>query len=145
LVVLLVATWGLYRFQEYPGERALNAALRRQAQTVPWDPTLPILTDPLTAQVLPYLNQFENPPEVATWKGRGEVERPFSWTKQTDRPWAERFLLVWHPDEARIQAERWGTEVPAWVREEVARGRLLRGFSGEPGGGVYLLEGKRGK
>src|SRR6059036_1344498 len=67
LVVLLVAAWGLYRFQEYPGERALNAATRRQAQMVPWDPTLPILTDPLTAQVLPYLHNFENPPEVATW------------------------------------------------------------------------------
>jgi len=112
---------------------------------VPWDPTLPILTDPLTAQVLPYLNRFANPPEVATWKGRGEVERPFSWTKQTDRPWAKRFLLVWDPHEASFQAERWGTEVPAWVREEVARGRLLRGFSGDPGGGVYLLEGKRGE
>ena len=145
LVVLLVAAWGLYRFQEYPGERALNAATRRQAQMVPWDPTLPILTDPLTAQVLPYLNQFKNPPEVATWKGRGEVERPFYWARQTDGPLAKPFLLVWDPDEARIQAERWGTEVPAWVRQEVARGRLLREFSGAPGGGVYLLEGKRGE
>ena len=103
------------------------------------------MTDPLTAQVLPYLHKFENPPEVATWKGRGEVERPFSWSKQTDRPWAKRFLLVWDPGEASFQAERWGTVVPAWVREEVARGRLLREFSGAPGAGVYLLEGKRGE
>jgi len=143
LVVLLVAAWGLYRFQEYPGERALNAATRRQAQMVPWDPTLPILTDPLTAQVLPYLNQFKNPPEVATWKGRGEVERPFSWSKQTDRPWAKRFLLVWDPGEASFQAERWGTVVPAWVREEVARGRLSNGIEVTayiPGEGHNLQE-----
>jgi hypothetical protein len=144
LVLLLVGSWGLYRFQEYPGGAARNAAMRQQADAVPWDPMLPVLTDPLTAQVLPYLNKFENPPEVATWKGQGEVERPFYWTKRTDGPWARSYLLVWHPDRARAQAERWGAEVPAWVRDEVGRGRLLRGFSEEPGGGVYLIGGRHG-
>ncbi len=144
LLLLLLGNWGLYRFQEYPGETARNAALRQQAEAVPWDPMLPILTDPVTAQFLPYLHKFENPPRVATWKGPGEVERPFYWTEQLDRPWAHKYLLVWHPTEAWIQAERWGAEVPSWVRTEVGRGRLLREFSGEPGGGVYLIGGRHG-
>jgi len=144
LVGLLAANWGLYRFHEYPVETAQNEAMRQRADAVPWDPMLPILTDPITAQVLPYLNKFENPPEVATWKGRGEVEPPFSWTKRTETPWAEQYLLVWHPDEAKRQAELWGTEVPAWVHEEIGRGRLVRGLSSAPGSGVYLIAGKHG-
>jgi MFS family permease len=145
LVVVLMVNWGLYRVQEYPVETAGNVAVRREADAVPWDPTLPILTDPLTAQVLPYLTKFRNPPAIATWKGRGEVEPSFHWTKRADRPWTENYLLVWHPDEARLQARRWGAEVPAWVLDEVGRGRLVRGFSGEPGGGVYLVGGKHGE
>ena len=144
LVVLLVGNWGSYRFQEYPAETASNEAVRRQGDAVPWDPRLPTLTDPLTAQVVLYLTLFRNPPVIATWKGRGEVERPFYWAKRADGPWAQDYLLVWHPERARIQAERWGTLVPAWVREEVGRGRLLREFSGEPGGGVYLIGGRHG-
>ncbi len=144
LVVLLLGNWALYRFQEYPEETARNAAVGRQADAVPWDPMLPILTDPFTAQVLPYVHKFEKSPAVATWKGQGEVERPFYWTERMDRPWAKKYLIVWHPALARIQAEQWGIEVPPWVRKEVGRGRLLRGFSGESGGGVYLIGGKHG-
>jgi 4-amino-4-deoxy-L-arabinose transferase-like glycosyltransferase len=144
LVVLLVGSWGMYRLQEYPQEKARNAAVRREAAAVPRDPMLPILTDPLTAQILPYLNKFERPPQVAAWNGPEEVERPFYWTERTDRPWARKYLLVWHPDRARTQAQRWGTEVPAWVQKEVRRGRLLQEFPGEPGAGIYLVESVAG-
>jgi 4-amino-4-deoxy-L-arabinose transferase-like glycosyltransferase len=139
-VLLLVGHWGLFLFHEYPEETARVAAMRQQAQAVPRDPMLPVLTDPLTAQVLPYLNKFENPPQVATWTGPGEVERPFYWTERTDRPWARNYLLVWHPDRARTQAQRWGTEVPAWVQKELQRGRLVQAFPGEPEAGIYLVE-----
>jgi len=144
LAVLLLGNWGLYFAHEYREEKARNTAVRQEAEGVPWDPRLPILTDALTAQFLPYVHGFETLPMVATWKGQGEVERPFYWTKRTEKPWAQNYLLVWHPERARVHAERWGTLVPAWVREEVGRGRLLREFSGEPRGGVYLIGGKHG-
>ncbi|WP_447972474.1 ArnT family glycosyltransferase [Nitrospira sp. Kam-Ns4a] len=141
LVLALVANWAGYRIFEYPAEQARNDALRDDALSVPWRADLPILTDPLTAQVLPYLHRFEDGPRVGMWKGPGEVERPFYWADPVEAPWPRPHVLVWRPTEAQEQARRWRTHVPAWVFEELARGRLVRAFSGEPGAGVYLVEG----
>lgn len=139
LALLLVGNWGIYKSQEYIEIKDRNSLNIKNAAMVPWDPSKPILTDELTAQMLPYLHQFEKVPAVATWKGPGEAKRPFYWTERIDGPLAEDYLLVWNPAEAGNQAKRWGTEVPPWVLEEVTRGRLVKEFSGEPGGGVYQI------
>ncbi len=141
LVLALVANWAGYRSFDYPAERARNGALREEALSVPWRSDLPILTDPLTAQVLPYLHRFEDGPHVAMWKGPGELARPFYWAQPVEQPWTHRHILVWRPAEAREQALRWRSHVPAWVVDELARGQRVRAFSGEPGAGVYLIEG----
>lgn len=144
LVLLLMGNWGWFKSQQYLELVQRNSIIRKEAEAVPWGAGEAILTDSLTAQILPYLHRFESLPQVATWKGEREGERPFYWTKRIDAPWTENYWLVWHPTEARNQAARWGTEVPLWVLQEVARGRLIKEFSGEPGGGVLAVGRGRG-
>lgn len=144
LVLLLIGNWGWFKSQEYLELVDRNEIVRKEAMAVPWEPGEAILTDPLTAQILPYLHRFDPLPQVATWKGEKEGERPFYWTRRVDTPWAGKYWLVWHPIEAGNQAARWGTEVPSWVLKEVARGRLIKEFGGEPGGGVFAVGRERG-
>jgi 4-amino-4-deoxy-L-arabinose transferase-like glycosyltransferase len=138
IVALLAAQWLSYRHSEYRGAQAHNAALRFEAESIPWCPRLPILTDPLTAQFLPYVHEFAPLPPVAFWKADGEMDRPWYWAERRTQPFATDYLLVWYPVRADAQARRWGGEVPAWVRRELAHGRIVQRLSvddGEPGAG----------
>lgn len=130
-VALLMANWGWHFTHVFTEEAARNRMVRHDAEAVPWDPALPILTNPLAVRMLLYLHRFADAPLVATWKGTGEIGRPFYWEVRLDGPWAGPYLLVWHRGEAAVQTQRWYGQVPPWVFQELARGRLIRPFLDE--------------
>jgi 4-amino-4-deoxy-L-arabinose transferase-like glycosyltransferase len=165
VVALLIGNWGWHLARVFPEHAAGNLAVKTAALSVPWDPSLFILTDPGTALILPYLHQFEAVPKVATWKGTGERERPFYWTTHLEAPWPRPYLLVWQRKKAAVQTQRWDGQVPQWTLHELAEGRLVQPFVAEPAAafpsfdrpralsdayqnwppsGIYLIEDRHG-
>jgi 4-amino-4-deoxy-L-arabinose transferase-like glycosyltransferase len=132
IVLLLIGNWGWHLVRLFPEHAARNLAVRTDAQAVPWDSVSFILTDPGTALILPYLHQFEPVPQVATWKGTGERERPFNWTTRLEEPWPRPYLLVWHRRKAAVQTQRWDGDVPQWTLGELVKGRRIHPFVNEP-------------
>jgi 4-amino-4-deoxy-L-arabinose transferase-like glycosyltransferase len=128
VVMILCLNWWYYVGHDYADVTGLNTEMRIEAQTVPWDPNIPILTDGATVQYLPYLHAFSSKPRVVQWKGDGNVKAAFLWADQCDAPLPEQYLLVWHPQRAYVQTGRWGGRVPQWVLQAAAQGKLLRQF-----------------
>lgn len=130
LTVLTVNFW-YYRHFEYRNILARNNLMRSEAESIPWNTSLNILTDSLTAQFLPYLHGFPPTPRVATWKGLGDVEHSSFWAEKLASPWLENYILVWYPKQAMFTTGRFGGQVPEWVLQEVKKGKLLHPFENE--------------
>ncbi len=137
IVIILSLNWWYYTIHDYKGLMAGNTKMRLEAEALPWDPNIPILTDNATAQYLPYLNAFMAEPKVARWRGEGEISPPFQWVDQRDTPWPGKYLLVWFPQRAYAQTRRWGGNVPQWVLNEVAQGKLFHQFQYETAGSTH--------
>ena len=131
ILVLLTASWWHYLSHELLETKARTTGLRLEANTIPWEPSLPILTDQLTTQYLPYLHGFTSPPHVATWRLDGEATTPIykTWTEELKAPWPGNYYLVWHPSQAGLTAASWKGRVPKWVLEEIAQGTLVQAFA----------------
>jgi hypothetical protein len=136
MIILLINYW-YYISHDYKGVMADNKRMRLEAEAVPWDPNIPILTDPITAQYLPYLNAFTAEPRIARWKGDGEISPPFEWSEGRDTPWPEKYLLVWFPRRAYFQTRRWEGNIPQWVLHEAVQGKLLHQFQNETAESTY--------
>ncbi len=131
VVMTLSLNWGYYIRHDYRDEMAQYRRMRIEAEAVPWDSKIPILTDSVTAQYLPYLKSFTIEPKVARWKGEGETSPPFQWADQRDAPWPGKYILVWYPQRAYFQTRRWGGNLPQWVLDQAAAGKLLYQFQFE--------------
>ena len=166
ILVLLTASWWHYLSQELLETKARTTGHRLEANTIPWEPSLPILTDQLTALYLPYLHGFTSPPHVATWGVEGKETTPLNktWTEERKAPWPENYYLVWNPRQAGIRAASWKRPVPKWVLQEVTQGTLVHAFADNrrqfpstilgqkvkppedfqmwPQAGIYLIESK---
>ena len=164
LVMILSLNWGYYIRHDYRDVMAQYSRMRIEAEAVPWDPDIPVLTDSVTAQYLPYLNSFTSEPKVARWKGEGEISPPFQWADQRDAPWPGKYILVWYPQRAYFQTRRWGGNLPQWVLDQAAAGKLLHQFPSDsaesthnvfdrrrtrsneyltwPRAGIYLINGQ---
>jgi hypothetical protein len=162
--MILFINWWYYINHDYKDVIGSNTRMRIEAEAVPWNPSIPILTDNLTAQYLPYLNSFTAEPKVARWKGEGEISPPFQWTDLRDTSWSEKYLLVWFPQRAYVQTRRWRGNMPQWVLHDVNQGKLIHQFKDEtaksthnvfdhlgtqtseyrtwPRAGIYLINGE---
>jgi hypothetical protein len=164
VVTILSLNWLYYISHDYKDVMAHNKRMRLEAEAVPWDPNIPVLTDPITAQYLPYINAFTAEPKVARWKGEGEISPPFQWSDVRDTPWPGKYLLVWFPRRAYFQTIRWEGKIPQWLLREAAQGKLIHQFQNEtaesthnvldrlrtetnehqtwPQAGIYLINGE---
>ena len=164
IVMLLSLNWLYYISHDYKDVMARKKRIRFEAEAVPLDPNIPILTDNITAQYLPYLNAFRAEPKVSHWKGAGEISPPFEWSEGRSTPWPGKYLLVWFPRRADFQTRRWGGSLPQWVLQEATQGKLIHQFQYEtaesthnvfdllrtqageyrtwPPAGIYLINGK---
>ena len=139
LVLLLTGNLAVYRVVKYAPLMAHNDAIRDAANAVPRDPAWPILTDHEMARAVQYVHRFDAQSVVEIWAMPGLTGHPFYWAAERAEPWSKPYLLVWRPTAAQALAAAWGTEVPRWVVGEVTRGTLVKGFSNEPGAGVYRV------
>lgn len=124
LLMVLIGNWWHYLRHEYATTTTYSAELHSKAQALPQNSSLPILTDPLTAHSLSYLQGFTSLPPIATWE-----PIPTEWAEQRNSPWPGSFLLVWHPKQAEISAGRAKEIVPPWVLQEISQGRLIKPFN----------------
>jgi hypothetical protein len=131
IVMILSLNWCYFLSHDYKDVMAHNKRIRLEAEAIPVDPNIPILTDPITAQYFPYLNAFTAKPKVARWKGKGEKSPPFQWSDGRDIPWPGKYLLVWYPQRNDVQTKRWGGSIPQWVLHEVVKGKLIYQFQDE--------------
>jgi hypothetical protein len=137
IVMVLSLNWWHYISHDHQDIIASNTRMRLEAEAAILEPNIPILTDNLTAQFLPYINAFRKKPQIARWKSEGEINSPFQWTLQLDSPWPGKYLLVWFPQRAYHQTRRWGGSVPKWVIDEAAHGTLFHHFQNETAGSTH--------
>jgi hypothetical protein len=164
IVIILSLNWWYYIICDYKEVMAGNKRMRLDAEAIPMDPNIPILTDPVAAQYLPFLTGFTEEPQIARWRGKGTIRTPFEWSEGRDTPWPGKYLLVWYPRRANFSARRWEKKLPSWVLNEVAQGKLLHEFQCEtaesthnvfdlsrtqvnkyrtwPQAGIYLINGE---
>jgi len=131
LVIFLVAAWGQFHTGEYVEKLDKNMQLRLDAASVPWERGLPIVTDALTAQYLPYLRGFSDAARIVSWQGSKGKRIHSPWVEDISAPLPKPYIIVWYPKQAFAQAERWRTGVPSWIVSELLHAKLLNKLGGD--------------